>query len=69
MGHTAWRFAIKDIRRKRKINIKYDFFRHIQKQIHNTKLKEILYYMLNDENDKEYVGINILKHDDLKMIY
>ena len=57
---------LKILEEKEKINIKYDFFRHIQKQIHNTKLKEILYYMLNDENDDEYVGINILKHDDFK---
>jgi len=57
---------LKILEKKEKINIKYDFFRHIQKQMHNNKLKEVLYYMLSDENDEydnEYVGFNIERHD------
>ena len=60
---------LKILEEKEKKNIKYDFFRHIQKKIFNIKYKELLYDMLNDENDEyndKYVGRNIHIHDDFQ---
>jgi len=59
---------LKILDEKEKKNIKYDFFHHIQKQMHNNKLKEVLYYMLNDDMKymKYNVGDNIKTHNNLK---
>jgi|AntRauMFilla1563_2_1112583.scaffolds.fasta_scaffold83453_2 hypothetical protein len=60
---------LKIIEEKENKHIKYDFFRHMQKKIFNIKYKELLYDMLNDENDEyndKYVGRNIHIHDDFQ---
>ena len=59
----------KILEEKENKHIKYDFFLHIQKKIFNIKYKELLYDMLNDENDEyndKYVGRNIHIHDDFQ---